>query len=80
MLPPDSVLGKKILDKLDREEKKIELEIKKAAKAVNKQATSVLTKWNDLILFLLLGFDTFCDNEFTKIFHQFEIEKNKELI
>ena len=78
MLPPDSILGKKILDKLDREEKKLELEIKKAAKAGNKQATTVLTKWNDLILFLLLGFDTFCDNEFTKIFHQFEIEK-KEL-
>ena len=72
MLPPDSILGKMILDKLDREEKKLELEIKKAAKAGNKQATTVLTKWNDLILFLLLSFDIFCDNEFTKIFHQFQ--------
>ena len=44
MLPPDSILGKKILDKLDREEKKLELEIKKAAKAGNKQATTVLAK------------------------------------
>ena len=49
MLPPDSILGKKILDKLDREEKKLELEIKKAAKAGNKQAKTVLAKWNDLI-------------------------------
>ena len=44
MLPPDSILGKKILDKLDREEKKLELEIKKAAKAGNKQEKTVLAK------------------------------------
>ena len=44
MLPPDLILGKKILDKLDREEKKLELEIKKAAKAGNKQAKTVLAK------------------------------------
>ena len=44
MLPPDSILSKKIMDKLEREEKKLELEIKKAAKTGNKQATTVLAK------------------------------------
>ena len=58
------------MDKLESEEKKLELEIKKAAKAGSKQATTVLAKWHNLILFLLLGFD-----KFTRIFHQFEIKK-----